>query len=88
MTLAVMTRASRGHTGSELHASPMTVVSYAAMLCAGAIRPLTAVLPDFYMRIVELSGALWILAFVLFVVEYGPLLVRKRKDFLAPRGTA
>lgn len=88
MTLAVMTRASRGHTGSELHASPMTIVSYAAMLCAGAIRPLTAVLPDFYMRIVELSGALWILAFVLFVVEYGPLLVRKRKDFLAPRGTA
>ena len=86
MTLAVMTRASRGHTGSELHAPALTVGSYTAMLAAGAIRPLTAVLPEFYMRIIELSGALWVLAFVLFVSEYGPMLMAKRKDFLGPRG--
>lgn len=87
MTLAVMTRATRGHTGLELHASRTTVVSYGAVLLAGAIRPLTAVLPDLRAEIIELAGAAWLLAFTLFVVEYGPTLLHKRKDLLAPRGS-
>ena len=87
MTLAVMTRATRGHTGLELHASGMTIVSYGAMLVAGAIRPLTATLPQFHAQIIELAGAAWMLAFVLYAVEYGPVLLRKRKDLLAPRGS-
>lgn len=87
MTLAVMTRATRGHTGLELHASGMTIVSYGAMLVAGAIRPLTAVLPELRSEIIELAGAAWMLAFVLYVIEYGPVLLNKRKDLLAPRGS-
>ena len=87
MTLAVMTRATRGHTGLELRASRMTMVSYGAMLVAGAIRPMTAVLPEVRSEIIELAGAAWMLAFVLYVVEYGPVLLRKRKDLLAPRGS-
>ena len=88
MTLAVMTRATRGHTGLELHASGMTIASYAAMIGAGAIRPLTALLPDFHSEIVALAGMAWIGAMVLFVVEYGPVLLTKRKDLLSPRGTS
>lgn len=87
MTLAVMTRATRGHTGLELHASGVTIVSYGAILVAGAIRPLTAALPELRSEIIELAGAAWILAFVLYGVEYGPVLLRKRKDLLAPRGS-
>jgi uncharacterized protein involved in response to NO len=87
MTLAVMTRATRGHTGLELHASRMTIVSCGAMLVAGAIRPLTAVLPEFRSEIIELSGGAWMLAFVLYAVEYGPVLLHKRKEMLAPRGS-
>ncbi|QQR36209.1 NnrS family protein [Devosia oryziradicis] len=87
MTLAVMTRATRGHTGLELRASGLTRLSYAAVLVAGAIRPLTAVLPEVRVEIIELAGAAWILAFTLYVVEYGPVLLRKRKDLLAPRGS-
>ena len=87
MTLAVMTRATRGHTGLELRASRTTIVSYSAMVVAGAVRPLTAVLPDSHTEVVEIAGAMWILAFVLYVLEYGPVLLTKRKDMLAARGS-
>ena len=87
MTLAVMTRATRGHTGLELRASRTTIASYGAMILAGAIRPLTAVLPDLRSEIIEVAGAAWMLAFVLYVAEYGPVLSNKRKDLLAPRGS-
>ena len=88
MTLAVMTRATRGHTGLELRASGLTIASYVAMIAAGALRPLTALLPDLHSEIVALAGAAWIVAMLLFVAEYGPVLLTKRKDLLSPRGTS
>src|SRR5690606_31902851 len=42
MTLAVMSRATRGHTGLPLHASGWTVASYAAVVAAALVRPLNA----------------------------------------------
>jgi uncharacterized protein involved in response to NO len=85
MTLAVMTRATRGHTGLELHASRTTIASYSAMVVAGAVRPMTAVVPDITAEIIELAGAMWIAAFVLYVFEYGPVLLNQRKDLLPTR---
>ena len=38
MTLGVMTRATRGHTGRELAASPVTVEIYGAMMAAALLR--------------------------------------------------
>ena len=38
MTLGVMTRATRGHTGHALNAWPMTVASYGAMIAAALRR--------------------------------------------------
>ncbi|HTM78697.1 MAG TPA: NnrS family protein, partial [Devosia sp.] len=86
MTLAVMTRVTRGHTGQALHASPMTVLSYVCMILAGLLRPLAAAFPDFYMAIVTASGIAWMLAFLLFLVEHTPLLTRKRRDQPYVRG--
>ncbi|WP_108398578.1 NnrS family protein [Devosia submarina] len=79
MTLAVMTRATRGHTGLELHASPITVASYGAMVFAALLRPIAGVLPDAYMALVSLSGAAWIAAFLLYLIEYARPLASKRK---------
>jgi uncharacterized protein involved in response to NO len=42
------------------------------------------VLPEHYHHLIALSGALWIAAFVLFTLEYGPMLVRERR---APRAS-
>lgn len=79
MMLAVMTRATRGHTGRELSASRRTIAAYAALVLSALVRPLNMVLPDQAPAIFALSGALWIAAFVIFLSEYGPMLVNKRR---------
>ena len=84
MMLAVMTRATRGHTGRPLVGSALTSASYVAIAGAALIRPLAEVLPEHYHHLIALSGALWIAAFVLFTLEYGPMLVRERR---APRAS-
>ena len=78
MTLAVMTRATRGHTGRKLTASGLTSLSYLALLLAAVIRPFAELLPAQYHLLLEAAGACWILAFGLFVAEYGAMLVRPK----------
>jgi len=80
MTLAVMTRASLGHTGHMLHAGPATVAIYALILIAALVRVAAPLLPVDYMRSIQVAAAAWIMAFALFLCAYGPLLVRPRAD--------
>jgi len=79
MTLAVMTRASRGHTGRPLTASPATTTAYAALIIAGLLRPFAEFIPDAYSDLLSLSGLLWVVAFALFVLEYGPMHIGPRR---------
>lgn len=79
MTLAVMSRATRGHTGEPLTASPMTGLSYLALFLGAILRPLATLAPDHYMTLVSISGFCWMLAFALYVLEYAPILLTKRK---------
>lgn len=75
MTFAVMTRASLGHTGRALTASPIVSLAYLALVLAATIRPFAELLPSHYHLLLEIAGGAWILAFVLFIIEYGPILV-------------
>ena len=77
MTLAVMTRASLGHTGQALAASPSTQVIYAAIVVAALARVLAAfdVWRD---ATLSVSAAAWVLAFGTFALSFGPLLARPR----------
>lgn len=76
MTLAVMTRASLGHTGAPLAADKATSLIY-ILITAGALLRLSATgATDGYAALVVASGVLWSGAFLLFVVAYGPRLVR------------
>ncbi|MDX0929794.1 short-chain dehydrogenase [Sinorhizobium medicae] len=79
MMLAVMTRASRGHTGYALTASRLTAASYAAIVVSALLRPLAEIFPSVAASLYAVSGSAWILAFALFCAEYGPILVRKRR---------
>ncbi|MEM9495384.1 MAG: NnrS family protein [Pseudomonadota bacterium] len=78
MTLGVMTRASLGHTGRALTASPATVFIYAAVLLAAAARILAALQPQWTMTLMPLAGVSWIAAFGGFAAVYGPKLLRPR----------
>src|SRR3546814_11207511 len=73
MTLAVMTRATLGHTGRALKADAATAVIYLSDAASAAIRVAATALPEFYTALLWGSGPLWVLAFGLFVLRYGPL---------------
>ena len=75
MTLAVMTRASLGHTRQPLAATPGTQAIYLFALCAVILRMLAAI--DGSMMLMGFASAAWIAAFGGFVLFYGPVLSRR-----------
>jgi uncharacterized protein involved in response to NO len=80
MTLGVMTRATRGHTGRERAASNVTVAIYAAMTAAALLRIAAGVFPQGYMIMIEAAGIAWIAAFAMFLFEYAPMLLGPRAE--------
>lgn len=80
MMLAVMGRATRGHTGNALSASPVTILSYICLIMSAVIRPLAEIIPHYFHTILAVSALLWIAAFVLFIIEYAPMLLRDRRQ--------
>lgn len=80
MILAVMTRATRGHTGRELAADRPTTLIYLLVGLATAARiaaAFTARTPVYWLL---MAGALWVAAFGLFALRYAPLLLRSRRS--------
>ena len=77
MTLAIMTRASLGHTGHALVAGPLTQIIYTAVVFAALLRIAAAFVPD-AVPLLHAAGAAWIAAFWAFAIGYGPLLLRPR----------
>jgi len=80
MTLAVMTRASLGHTGRALKASALTVSVYVAVVASAVLRIVAGTVANGAFGLIELAGLAWIVGFTLFVALYAPILVRARLD--------
>ena len=78
MTLAVMTRATLGHTGRALTAGPGTTAIYALVTLAAVLRVLAGMTGAVYEPMLLAAGAAWSGAFGLFVVLYGGALMRPR----------
>lgn len=78
MTLAVMTRASLGHTGQALTAGPGTLAIYLLLIASVLLRLLAGMLPAQADMLHHLSGTGWMLAFGGFALFYGRLLLRPR----------
>ncbi|WP_417211617.1 NnrS family protein [Antarctobacter sp.] len=78
MTLAVMTRATLGHTGQELSAGPGTVSIYGAMIAAVFLRVAAGLWPQYTAGLHGLSGLAWFASFAGFAAVYGPLLLCRR----------
>lgn len=76
-TLAMMTRATRGHTGRPRVADPATTAIYLLVLAAAAVRVAAPFLADWTVVLVSVSATLWALAFAGFALVYGPMLWRK-----------
>jgi uncharacterized protein involved in response to NO len=83
MTLAVMTRASLGHTGHDLAASAVTQLIYALVVAAALARIGLALAPAWSGPLLELAALAWAGAFLGFAIGYGPLLWRRPKPAVA-----
>ncbi|MGN6287605.1 MAG: NnrS family protein [Afipia sp.] len=78
MTLAVMTRATLGHTGRALKADRLTCVIYAAIVLAAVARGVAAFAPEWGAHCLEVAAVLWSVAFLLFGLGYGRALTSPR----------
>lgn len=77
MTLAVMTRASLGHSKRPLTAGTGTLTAYLLAQAAVLLRLLAPFLGAGYAAALDMAGGLWIAAFALFVGLYLPLYLRR-----------
>ncbi len=77
MTLAVMTRASLGHSGQPLRADLATQTIFVLVVCAALTRVVAPLMGEDYLFYLMLAGGLWIATFSLFVIRYLPLWTRK-----------
>ena len=81
MTIGMMTRTARGHTGRPLVAGRAEVATYVLVQLAALVRvagPLVD--PGAYRATVVASAALWSAAFALYALAYWPILTRPRVD--------
>jgi uncharacterized protein involved in response to NO len=81
MTLAMMTRASLGHSGRPLKVSTPVTIAYLAVIAAAFVRSFGTLFGN-YFQVMLLSGGLWVFAFVCFTAVYLPVLIMPR----APKG--
>ncbi len=78
MTLAVMTRASLGHTGQALTATAATQAIYAAIIVAAVARICAVIHPAQGEWLLHVAATAWAAAFLGFALAYGPLLLGRR----------
>ncbi len=78
MTIAVMTRATLGHTGRTLKASGGTQMIYAAIVTAALARICASVDTSQMHVLLAVAGAAWVFAFLGFAVLYGRALCTNR----------
>jgi len=81
LTLGMMTRTARGHTGRPLAAGRAETAAYVLVQAAAVVRSLLPLaFPGAYGTMIALSGLLWFAAFALFTAVYIPILTRPRLD--------
>ena len=80
LILAVMSRASLGHTGRPLKAGPGLTLAYGLVFAGALLRVLTAIGLFGGIWPIHLSAALWAGGFALFALLYLPILTRPRHD--------
>lgn len=78
MTLAVMTRASLGHTGRPIVADPAIVTIYALVTLGALLRVAAPFADQWYMATLSAGGGLWSAAFLVFAIRYAPVLWGRR----------
>ncbi len=81
MILGMMTRVSLGHTGRPVEASRLTVAAYAAVVFAALVRVFgPSFAPLHVLPLFLVSGTAFAAAYLVFAIEFTPILWRARID--------
>ena len=88
MTLAVMSRASLGHTGQQLTASITTQAIYFSIIAAAVARICAVLDPAHSILLLHVAAFAWSGAFLGFAVCYGPTLIGSSWRAVERPGTA
>ena len=81
MTIGMMTRTARGHSGRPLRADGAEVAAYGLVQVAAIVRVFGGMLvPQVYAGTVIVSAACWSLAYAIYAVRYWPILTQPRID--------
>ena len=81
LTLGMMARVALGHTGRPLRVGPAMAVAFGLVNLSAFLRTLLPIwYPDRLSEFVIFSGALWCIAFIIFVASYMPILTQPRID--------
>jgi uncharacterized protein involved in response to NO len=88
MTLAVMSRATLGHTGQQLTASVATQAVYASIIVAVVARICAVLEPVHGVPLLHIAAFAWAGAFLGFALCYGPTLIGFDKRSLQQPVTA
>jgi len=81
MILAMISRVTLGHTGRQLNPPRLMTMAYLFIFLAALIRVVVPVLlPELTQWAIGIAGALWVLAFSIYIYFYAPMLVSSRVD--------
>jgi uncharacterized protein involved in response to NO len=81
MIIGMITRTARGHTARPLQASAAETTAYALVHAAALLRVVPPlILPAAYPASLLASAAAWSLAFLIYAIQYWPMLSRPRLD--------
>jgi len=81
LTIGMITRTARGHTGRPLTADGFEVMCYVLVQLAAAIRVFGGMLlPGIYLTTIIVSAICWSSAFALYAIRYWPVLAQARVD--------
>ncbi|MCK6262499.1 NnrS family protein [Vibrio sp. ZSDE26] len=81
LILAMISRVTMGHTGRAIYKGPNMSIAFIALVLAALIRGIgVTFFPAHLFTIVNISGGLWILAFVMYIAYFGKMLVTARVD--------
>jgi uncharacterized protein involved in response to NO len=81
LTLGMMTRTAKGHTGRALIADSYETGAFVLVSAAAVVRVLCPLaFPERYLDAIVASSVLWSSAFAIYAVRYWPVLTRARID--------
>lgn len=81
MTLGMMARVSLGHTGREMKLDSWMVLAFILINVAVIFRVILPIfMHDYYLQLIQVSGWLWTVSFVIYLIVYTPMWLQPRVD--------